>query len=43
LPSGDSDGDGISNCDDRAPTIPTKAPGPCGCNTDPTDTDGDPD
>jgi hypothetical protein len=42
LTVGDSDGDGISNCDDECPNNPDPdAPGPCGCNTDPTDTDSD--
>ncbi len=38
----DSDGDGVSDCDDGCPNDPLKtAPGICGCGVADTDTDGD--
>lgn len=42
FPSGDYDGDGVSNCDDGCPGDSNKsAPGQCGCGTPDTDSDGD--
>jgi hypothetical protein len=39
---GDSDQDGVSDCDDRCPRDPSKTrPGTCGCGTPDTDRDGD--
>ncbi len=39
---GDSDGDGLTDCDDACPNDPKKSqPGTCGCGVSETDSDGD--
>jgi hypothetical protein len=41
-PRGDTDGDGVSDCQDACPIDPKKTtPGVCGCGNAETDTDGD--